>query len=140
LQLYVCWPNYHHRGYHPADLFLAHLFAIVAGIGRIENAQSLIHNGLIPPLLGCGPTTWSWPFNFSACPKSAALEHLHPAPRALVVARRVGQTGQSQSLDAPGEIPSSGFVPQDSAGDIENQAVDLSQFAALLTARSLVGG
>jgi hypothetical protein len=24
----------------------------VAGIGRIENAQSLIHNGLIPPLLG----------------------------------------------------------------------------------------
>ena len=52
LQLYVRWPNYHHRGYHPADLFLAHLFATVAGIGRIENAQSLIHNGLIPPLLG----------------------------------------------------------------------------------------
>ena len=52
LQLYVRWPEYHHRGYHPADLFLAHLFAIVAGIGRIENAQSLIHNGLIPPLLG----------------------------------------------------------------------------------------
>ena len=25
---------------------------MVAGIGRIENAQSLIHNGLIPPLLG----------------------------------------------------------------------------------------
>lgn len=52
LQLYVRWPDYRHRGYHPADLFLAHLFAIVAGIGRIENAQSLIHNGLIPPLLG----------------------------------------------------------------------------------------
>jgi len=52
LQLYVRWPGYRHRGYHPADLFLAHLFAIVAGIGRIENAQSLIHNGLIPPLLG----------------------------------------------------------------------------------------
>lgn len=52
LQLYVRWPNYHHREYHPADLFIAHLFAIVAGIGRIENAQSLIHNGLIPPLLG----------------------------------------------------------------------------------------
>jgi Transposase DDE domain group 1 len=52
LQLYVRWPDYQHRGYHPADLFLAHLFAIVAGIGRIENAQSLIHNGLIPPLLG----------------------------------------------------------------------------------------
>jgi hypothetical protein len=52
LQLYMRWPDYQHRGYHPADLFLAHLFAIVAGIGRIENAQSLIHNGLIPPLLG----------------------------------------------------------------------------------------
>jgi len=52
LQLYARWPDYHHRSYHPADLFLAHLFAIVAGIGRIENTQSLIHNGLIPPLLG----------------------------------------------------------------------------------------
>lgn len=52
LQLYARWPNYHHRNYHPADLFLAHMFAIVAGIGRIENAQSLIHNGLIPPILG----------------------------------------------------------------------------------------
>lgn len=52
LQLYARWPDYHHRSYHPADLFLAHLFAIVAGIGRIENTQSLLHNGLIPPLLG----------------------------------------------------------------------------------------
>jgi Transposase DDE domain group 1 len=52
LQLYARWPDYHHRSYHPADLFLAHVFAIVAGIGRIENAQSLIHNGLIPPILG----------------------------------------------------------------------------------------
>lgn len=52
LQLYVRWPSYHHRAYHPADLFLAHLFGIIAGIGRIENAQTLIHNGLIPPLLG----------------------------------------------------------------------------------------
>lgn len=52
LQLYVRWPDYRHRSYHPADLFLAHLFSMVAGIGRIENAQSLIHNGLIPPLLG----------------------------------------------------------------------------------------
>jgi len=52
LQLYIRWPDYHHRSYHPADLFLAHLFSMVAGIGRIENAQSLIHNGLIPPLLG----------------------------------------------------------------------------------------
>src|SRR6266508_96023 len=52
LQLYGRWPDYHHRAYHPADLFLAHLFAIVAGIGRVENTQSLIHNGLIPPILG----------------------------------------------------------------------------------------
>ena len=52
LQLYVRWPDYHHREYHPADLFLAHVLAIVAGIGRVENTQSLIHNGLIPPLLG----------------------------------------------------------------------------------------
>ena len=52
VQLYVRWPNYFHRSYHPADLFLAHVFAIVAGIGRIENAQSLTHNGLLPPLLG----------------------------------------------------------------------------------------
>lgn len=51
-QLYVRWPDYPYKEYHPADLFLAHLFAIVAGIGRIENAQCLIHNGLIPPILG----------------------------------------------------------------------------------------
>lgn len=52
LQLYARWPQYHHRDYHPADLFLAHVFALVAGIGRIENTQCLTHNGLIPPLLG----------------------------------------------------------------------------------------
>jgi len=52
LQLHVRWPAYKHRDYHPVDLFLAHVFAIVAGLGRIENTQSLIHNGLIPPLLG----------------------------------------------------------------------------------------
>lgn len=52
LQLYVRWPPYSHRAYHPVDLFLAHVFAIVAGIGRIENAQCLTHNGLLPPLLG----------------------------------------------------------------------------------------
>lgn len=52
LQHQVRWPLYHHRGYHPADLFLAHLFAIIAGIGRVENTQTLLHNGLIPPLLG----------------------------------------------------------------------------------------
>lgn len=52
LQLSVRWPEYDHRDYHPADLFLAHVFSIVAGIGRVENTQCLIHNGLIPPLLG----------------------------------------------------------------------------------------
>jgi hypothetical protein len=52
LQQDVRWPSYFHRAYHPADLFLAHIFSIVAGIGRIENTQSLIHNGFIPPILG----------------------------------------------------------------------------------------
>src|SRR6266404_5826739 len=52
LQLSVRWPEYDHRDYHPADLFLAHVFSIVAGLGRVENSQCLIHNGLIPPLLG----------------------------------------------------------------------------------------
>ena len=52
LQLSVRWPDYDHRDYHPAYLFLAHVFSIVAGLGRIENSQCLIHNGLIPPLLG----------------------------------------------------------------------------------------
>jgi hypothetical protein len=52
LQTLVRWPDYDYRGYHPADLFLAHVFSIVVGLGRIENTQCLIHNGLIPPLLG----------------------------------------------------------------------------------------
>lgn len=52
LQLAVSWPKYDYRDYHPVDLFLAHVFSIVAGLGRIENTQCLIHNGLIPPLLG----------------------------------------------------------------------------------------
>ena len=52
LQKLVRWPDYDYRDYHPADLFLAHVFSIVAGLGRIENTQCLIHNGLIPPLLG----------------------------------------------------------------------------------------
>ena len=51
-KLSVRWPDYDYRDYHPADLFLAHVFSIVAGLGRIENTQCLIHNGLIPPLLG----------------------------------------------------------------------------------------
>jgi len=52
LQVLVHWPDYDYRGYHPADLFLAHVFSIVAGLGRIENTPCLIHNGLVPPLLG----------------------------------------------------------------------------------------
>ncbi|MEK7487535.1 MAG: IS1380 family transposase [Planctomycetota bacterium] len=70
LQIYVRWPVYYHRVYHPADIFLAHIFALVAGIGRIENTQSLLHNGLIPPLLGLPDfphrdtlRTFLWRFN-----------------------------------------------------------------------------
>jgi hypothetical protein len=52
LQRRIRWPAYVERKFHPADLFLAHLFAIVAGLGRIENTQSLKLNGLFPHLLG----------------------------------------------------------------------------------------
>jgi Transposase DDE domain group 1 len=52
LQTCVRWPDYDYRNFHPADLFLSHVFSMVVGLGRIENTQSLIHNGLIPPLLG----------------------------------------------------------------------------------------
>ena len=45
-------PRYDYWDYHPADLFLAHVFSLVGGLGRIENTQCLIHNGLIPPLPG----------------------------------------------------------------------------------------
>jgi len=52
LQTHVQWPICSYKKYHPVDLFLVHLFAVVAGIGRVENTQSLIHNGLLPTLLG----------------------------------------------------------------------------------------
>lgn len=52
LQTAVRGPNYDYRQYHPADIFMAHVFCVVAGIGRVENTQCLIHNGLIVPLLG----------------------------------------------------------------------------------------
>lgn len=52
LQRRVNWPVYSERRFHPADIFLAHLFATVAGLGRIENAKSLKLNGLFPHLLG----------------------------------------------------------------------------------------
>jgi hypothetical protein len=54
LQVFVRWPEYDYRDYHPADMFLAHVFCVVTGIGRVENTQCLVHNGLIPPLLGLG--------------------------------------------------------------------------------------
>jgi len=86
LQTYVEWPVYHHRSYHPVDLWLAHVVAIVAGIGRIENTQTLIHNGLIPPLLGLPDfphrdtlRTFLWRFT----PRSLAnLEAAHDRVRA----------------------------------------------------------
>lgn len=52
LQHAVTWPAYSGRHYQPVDLFLAHLYASVVGIGRIENTKSLVHNGLLPSLLG----------------------------------------------------------------------------------------
>lgn len=52
LQHYIKWPNIPSKIYHPADLFLTHLYAIVAGIERIQNIRTLIHNGLLPSLLG----------------------------------------------------------------------------------------
>jgi len=91
LQHQVNWPNYHHRSYHPADLFLAHIFAIVAGIGRIENTQSLIHNGLIPPILGLPDfphrdtlRTFLWRFNRK---KLQSLETAHDKFRATLFQR-----------------------------------------------------
>jgi len=81
LQHSVRWPTYDHRAYHPADLFLAHITMIVAGLGRIENAQSLIHNGFIPPILGLADfphrdtlRTFLWRFNVTAL---RSLEHTH---------------------------------------------------------------
>lgn len=53
LQHYVRWPTYDHLKFHPVDMFLAHVLAIVAGVGgRVENTQTLIHNGLLPSVLG----------------------------------------------------------------------------------------
>ncbi len=51
LQRRVNWPVLG-RKYHLVDLFLTHIVAIAAGIGRIENIRSLKHNGLLPSLLG----------------------------------------------------------------------------------------
>lgn len=53
LQKQVDWPSHTERKFHPADLFLAHLFAIVAGIGRIENTKVL---KLVPLPFSARPT------------------------------------------------------------------------------------
>ncbi|MBI3319042.1 MAG: hypothetical protein HYZ89_00415 [Candidatus Omnitrophica bacterium] len=52
LQHGVHGPAYGTRKDQAVDLFLTHLFAIVAGVWRIENTQTLVHNGVIPPLVG----------------------------------------------------------------------------------------
>ena len=51
LQRQISWP-YVGREYAPVDLFLAQLFALVVGLGRIENVRALKWNGLLPALLG----------------------------------------------------------------------------------------
>lgn len=91
LQHSVNWPDYFHRSYHPADVFLAHVFAIVAGIGRIENTQSLLHNGLIPPLLGLSGfphrdtlRTFLWRFDAR---KLSSLQAAHDRLRAALFQR-----------------------------------------------------
>ncbi|MBI3319522.1 MAG: transposase, partial [Candidatus Omnitrophica bacterium] len=91
LQHYVRWPTYHHRSFHPADIFLAHVFAIVAGIGRIENTQSLLHNGLLPPILGLPDfphrdtlRTFLWRFHPQAL---RSLEAVHDRVRAVLLSR-----------------------------------------------------
>ena len=94
LQLYVRWPDYHYRDYHPADLFLAHLFAIMAGTGRVESTQCLIHNGLIPPILGlsefgdgtqsrqCAPLLWRLGFPGLYPGETPFLDCFHSHPGA----------------------------------------------------------
>ncbi|OVE76673.1 hypothetical protein BVX98_05150 [bacterium F11] len=46
LQRQSYWPFYKERKFHPVDMFLVHLFSIVAELGKIENTQSLKLNGL----------------------------------------------------------------------------------------------
>jgi len=93
LQLYVRWPDYHYRSYHPVDLFLAHVFALVAGLGRIENTQAFTHNGLIPAMLGLPDfphrdtlRTFLWRFQ---APHLQALQQVHDRLR-LILGHRLG--------------------------------------------------
>ena len=102
LQLSTRWANYHHRAYHPADLFLAHIFAIVSGIGRIENTQTLTHNGIIPPILGFSDfphrdtlRTFLWRFNRK---NLQSLEAAHNKLRATLF-QRLGLS-YSATIDA----------------------------------------
>jgi hypothetical protein len=60
------------------------------------------------------------------------LNRLEAAVRSLT-----REKGDSTTLEA---VSSSGVVPQDSAGSLESQAVDLSRFATRLNTRSLVEG
>ena len=93
LQHGVPWPAYGSRKYQAVDLFLTHVFAIVAGVGRIENTQTLVHNGLIPPLLGLPEfphrdtlRTFLWRFDSQALQR---LEAAHDRFRAELF-QRVG--------------------------------------------------
>src|SRR5713226_1021799 len=72
--------------------------------------------------------------------RGAALEHLHFAARALVVARRMGQAGQSQLSDAARKVSSAGSLPENSAGYLEGQNNCLHRCVTFLTASSLAGG
>lgn len=91
LQHYVRWPDYHHREYRPVDLFMTHLLAIVTGVGRIENTQALIYNGLVPFLLGLDSfphrdtlRTFLWRFQRSHL---RSLEAAHDRFRAVLFKR-----------------------------------------------------
>ena len=51
LSRHIDWPKKSH-GYDSLQVFLAHILAIVAGIGRVENSQALKYNGTFPWLMG----------------------------------------------------------------------------------------
>lgn len=142
LQLSVRWPNYHHRAYHPADLFLAHVFAIVAGIGRIESTQSLIHNGLLPPLLGLPDfphrdtlRTFLWRFG------PQELQHLqatHDKVRAELF-RRLGLL-YSAILDADTTaLPTYGHQEGVAVGYIPKRRHGKPSYAPMLSSEGRVG-
>src|SRR5215468_490812 len=71
--------------------------------------------------------------------RSAALEYLHAAPRALVVACRMGQTWAQKYPLAPSTLPAARSFPQDPTGYFQSQASHLNRFATFLAVSSLVG-